>query len=433
MRLLHDPGVRTILFSTVLGAAGVVSGILVARSLTPSGRGSLAALTEPAFLMMAVAGVGLDDALTRSVAVDRTSPAMVRGLAFRWSIPYGLAVAVLISMIQVNFVVSPDLHPEAIAIALLAPFFLVTRFISGILNGFGKTTAWNLARIAANSSYSLLIVGLYVLGALTLRAAVVCWIMCYLISALTATWLMYSATSSADPQPTLARSETTRTVSTPRLRELLKFGWKVNIGKISSQLNQRIDQTVLAFLVTPAELGKYAVAATLSLSPGVLMLGYSAYAFGNCSRQHDPLRRRAVARTHMRIGFLLTAAIYLPLILYSPELLTLAFGRDYASESSLVQLLCLGAAFFFGAQTTIAALNAMGYPGTSARWQFFGLIITVLGLLFLVPKYGIEGAAWTSVGAYVLYAASLFISSVLKLQQRHAGVVHASQQKEEST
>lgn len=397
--------------SVVMGLSGLVAGVLIARGLGPENRGLLAAITAPAFLLMTLGMCGLDDSLTRYVANGELRRRSGVRVAVRWSVWAGLAAALASSGLLIFFVVDEALWFEAIAISLLGPVFLLNRLLAGLLNGAGRHRAWNVARASGGVVYAVLVAIAWGLHVLTLPVAVLCWVGCFVAAAVISVALTARAVR---PE---RRDSDRREVG---LRDLLRYGWKTAFGKISSQLNQRADQAVMAFLIPAVSLGQYAVAATIALAPGLVITGYSSYALGARSRSGG-VRWSDRSLSFSATGWALTILIYLPVIVFAPEIVTVGFGSSYEEAIDLTQLLCVASIFLFGAQTTMSVLGAAGRPGAGAAAQGVALGVTVVGLVLLVPRLGAYGAALTSMAAYFVFAVYISIVAASANRRRNVG------------
>jgi O-antigen/teichoic acid export membrane protein len=148
-------------------------------------------------------------------------------------------------------------------------------------------------------------------------------------------------------------------------------------------------------LVEPRVLGLYAVAVTLATMPSVLIRGMNGALFPRIAAGDGALTAKA-----LRITLLLVGVTSLALAVICKPLLTVLLGEAFADATPLVLILLVGGLMRAGAETLESSITADGAPGATAVAQALALIVTVPGLVLLVPTLGGEGAALVSVAAY---------------------------------
>jgi O-antigen/teichoic acid export membrane protein len=91
---------------------------------------------------------------------------------------------------------------------------------------------------------------------------------------------------------------------------------------------------------------------------------------------------------------LVVAPIVAILLAYSPELLDIWIGADFARQSAQVaQLLAVGVFINVLAQVPFAALQGIGRADIPAKLQLIQLPFYALGIVYLVDRMGIVGVA----------------------------------------
>lgn len=201
------------------------------------------------------------------------------------------------------------------------------------------------------------------------------------------------------------------------LRPLLRYGLKAVPATAGTQLNNRLDQLIIAPMISLGDLGLYAVAAGTSFAPAVLPMSMAASAFATVEK--DAHRgRQASAATAIRHGILVSALAAAGLALVTPLLLPLVYGSAFAGAITPTIILLGGSVAWGGQFVASQCANALGQPGYSSTGEVAGVVVTVVGLVIFVPLYGIIGAAMVSLAAYVTRLA------VTLLLLRREGVKH---------
>jgi O-antigen/teichoic acid export membrane protein len=202
-----------------------------------------------------------------------------------------------------------------------------------------------------------------------------------------------------------------------RLRPLFGYGLKAMPATVGPQLNNRLDQLIIAPMVSFGDLGLYAVAAGTSFVPAILPISMATGAFATVEKDAHR-NRQASAATAIRHGILVSALAAAGLALVTPVLLPLVYGSAFAGAIGPTIIL-LGGSVAWGGQIVAAqCANALGQPSYASTGEVTGVAVTIVGLVVFVPLYGIIGAAAVSLAAYVTRLA------VTLLLLRKEGVKH---------
>jgi O-antigen/teichoic acid export membrane protein len=183
-------------------------------------------------------------------------------------------------------------------------------------------------------------------------------------------------------------------------RSLFRYGFRVQVGNWSNAASVRLDQLLLSLLAPASSLGLYVVAVTyanvLQTIPGsaaMVMLPeiVRANAAGTAGVCAERWYRRALWTTVVGGAVLAaTAMILVPLL----------FGSAFADAIPIVMVLIPATIVLGMNQLLVAAFRGVGRPGIGSRSELIGVIVTVLALAALLPRYGALGAAVASLAAY---------------------------------
>jgi O-antigen/teichoic acid export membrane protein len=196
--------------------------------------------------------------------------------------------------------------------------------------------------------------------------------------------------------------------SWPLGRKIVVYGARGQLGGLLSLVNLRLDVAILGALAGPAVLGIYAIAskyAELLRLPG-LAVNYVLYPLFSRRSARD-----ARARTRSLIGPVagLTALCAGPLAFAAGPLLPLLYGHAFTGAIHPAWIL-LGGLLGDGLTGLVGAyLFGVGRPGLNSLAIAAGVVVTVVGDLVLIPRYGAVGAAWASAAAYLTTVATLLV------------------------
>ncbi len=389
---------------TVVGAAAssfalplsaLVTSPILARSLGPEIRGELAAVLAPIAFATLIATVGIPEALTFFVASRRRQPlkfaatgAIIGGAAGV------IAASVLIVLAPILLSHSPQYVTLLRSIALLVPVFLAGAALRGALQGKGNFNAVNVERWLSVSSRVVLIVGLALAGGLTVSSAA--WV----TNATAAFALLVLLAAVIRWRRKIERTGDTGSVWTP----LLGYGMRVWPGAISMLMSLRADQVVMAPIVSPQQLGYYAVAVAVAEVPWA---GFGAL--------RDVIFSRSTQRgesTLIAVASRLCLIVFVPAVIIGivlmPWAMRFVFGPEFSEATIMAQILLVASLPAGLATICGAGLMSLGRPGALSVTQAVASILSVGFVLLLTPEWGGLGAACASLLSYViLFAVTL--------------------------
>ena len=372
----------------------VVTGVILARTLGPSGRGELAAVVLWPTMLWTVGNLGVVDSVTfhsaRRTAPQRSIVSTSLAIALVQS-----AVLVAIGLVLVPLVLAKQeasVVRDCMIFLASIPTSLVTLYLASVLNGTHRFVPFNVVRATVFLGNAAGLVALAIASELTVTSAMIAYLASQVLTVLIAViFVLPSSGPPSRPQRLLAR-------------EMLAYGWRSQLSTISNLLNERVDQLVISIVLAPASLGLYVVAWTMtSLSS---MIGYSVTfaALPRVAQAKSAEERRARAHRYVFLTFISTAAVTVPVLLLAPEILRIVFGADFVQATGVTRVLLVASIPLGTARVLEAVLKGINRPLHAGFAEGAGLIVTAVGLAALLPTLGLMGAAITSLAAYLLAA-----------------------------
>ena len=199
------------------------------------------------------------------------------------------------------------------------------------------------------------------------------------------------------------------------IRPLVAYGAAQIAVVTPAALNQQLDQLVLSQTVPAADLGRYAIAVSLTLLPLPLVsaIGYVAFPRLASERELTPETRR-LQRSAILGSAGLAVMTLVPLVVVSPWLVPFIFGAAYRGAVPLVWILAPGALFLVCGQVIGNLLSGRNHPGIAAKAQGLAAISTLALLFALLPFLGVYAAAIASTIAYGI-SAGFMLHGLLRL------------------
>jgi O-antigen/teichoic acid export membrane protein len=361
---------------------GLATGPILARALGPSGRGTLAAILVPLFVASWVAALGLP-AFARFSAAREGRPRVLMTTLAVMAVAIGLVAFAAAPTIASALAEGRDVVHDLLLVGLaLLPVLIFGNVVFSTIAGL---ELWRLTVTAQLLPPVATLVGLAALWAadgLTVTTAAIVSIGCLFLVFL--------------PGALALRGAGAFRFERRLARQGLAFGLRAWPGQLSSVANARLDQLLMITLVSPADLGFYVVAWTVSTGPAVLGKAF-AFAHGPRIARGEERRVFVGCRLLMPLALVATAGI----AALTPLVLPLLFGAAFEAAIPLALILLGSAVPYQGAVFLGEALSASGRPGRYSIGQVVALCITVPGLLLLLPWMGVTAAALVSVAAHL--------------------------------
>jgi O-antigen/teichoic acid export membrane protein len=376
-------------FNFAAAAAGGLGGIIIARAVGPTVRGEYAAVTAWMGILLLVGGMGQPTALAYYVAREplhahdyvATSRAMMLATGM-----VALMVGILLAPVLAHRLPAVTTGYR-IAFGASIVVFAGGSFGASLLSR--DLHRWNVVRLVQPAFSLIAIVVLWRLRRLTLDSIL---IVIVATSVLQLVWA-YHYCRRTGLAPGRAR--------VILVRPLLGYGFAQMATQTPVTLNAQLDQLVLSQTVPAADLGRYAIAVSISLLPMPLVMAIGNVAFPRLAGQRDATdATHRLQRLSVLSSFGLATAILVPLAVVSYWVVPLVFGASYRGVAPLLWVLTPGAVFLACGQVTGDILRARRQLKVVAWSEGIAAIFTIALLIALLPPVGVYGAAIASTVSY---------------------------------
>lgn len=378
---------------TLLGSSGALlfnlyTGIVSARLLAPEGRGVVGAIVGWVMVTTFLSGFGFQQGLSWIESRDhRRAPAILTTTVistFALSI-MGITIAEILLPIGFGAQTDEALRYARIAMVWVLPYMAYNSFgnVFGARQQFG---AVNVLRIAQPILYAVALTLLWIVGQVGVAEVLAVQALSFLIPALVAFAILRRASGMGRPDRSLTR-------------EGASFGFRAYGSTLGQLANTRLDLVVLPAVVVAADIGLYVVA----VSAATLVVGL----FGSLQVVVFPAAARAggaaavqLAQRAIRIVMLASIAVASVLGLGASWFVQVLYGAEFIGAVRPLRIMLPGVCCWATAAIVAASLKAIGRPMGATIAQLVGVVVTLVGLAVLLPRYGIAGAALTSTLSY---------------------------------
>jgi O-antigen/teichoic acid export membrane protein len=386
----------------VMTVIGVGTGVITARALGPHDRGLFQMLVLLPTMLSNFAKLGIPQAAVYSVRRRGADVSAVVSNAVWFAVVLGLLMA-LICYAGRDWLLARVIKgaPEQalLPMLLLIPFVLLQVYLLGIVQAMERFGEYNIQQIVPNV---LALVGMAVvllwlqgglLGAVLTQAGIVVFV---------TGWLALRVHR-------LARIRWR--FDTELGREMLTFGGKSYVQTLAATLHLRIDQYMIGYLLDPAQVGLYAVAVNLT---NLLLRVPDALGTVLFPRLAGASEDRAHAATaevsRLTLGLVGVGAV--AFALGGPLAIPLLFGERFAGAVAPMLVLLPGIVM-------MSLYLILSRNFTSRNRQQTNIVAAALALginvgtnLWLIPHWGIVGAALSSCLSYGAAAVVLLVAFI---------------------
>ncbi len=377
----------------VTAGLGLFNGFFLARLIGPSGKGDYYLLTFLPPTLMILGQLGLPQAFAFFSARGMTQGLVKRTIVLTAliSIPILLTTMALLPVLRDT--VLHGLEPVAVVIPLLAlPLLLNATFATGIVVGRQAARWLAIVNVCVSVSATILILVLAGVFGLGVWGALIAFVVTAVILAV---GFLLAATRVSRAVPATGSAS---------YRELLRYGLPLYPGGLTQFFGYRADIYLLAGLLADpsAPLGYYSLAVSMAelvfFFPNAVATFFFPHVAG--SSREDSDRQVPVVS---RVTLLLTGTVGLALVPVAAVAISVLLP---AFEPSLPALYILlpGVVAISVSKVLAGYVTGLGRTGTSSLVSILTFAVNVVLNVFLIPRYGILGAAAASLISYTLSA-----------------------------
>lgn len=194
------------------------------------------------------------------------------------------------------------------------------------------------------------------------------------------------------------------------MKSMIKLGLVNAIAIFIMQLNYRLDILMLKKLSTLEEVGYYSLA--MQIAEQLWHIPYAIESIvlsRSANTKNDQALHRTVASI-FRVSLLISLFGGLCIFFIAPILVPLVFGKEFVQSVKMIQVVLPGILVLVGFRILNSRLTGMGKPQIAIYTFMPALVINFILNLFLIPRFGGIGAAWST---NVSYAAGSVIFVIL--------------------
>ena len=388
-------------------AIGLITTVVVARTLGPEGRGLYAVAMAIGAIGVQCGTLGLHTVNSYAAAKDRSSlPGLVGN---------SLAVAAMVGALAMTgtyiaVAIRPQIAPLGGSLLFLAllwiPFGLAYTLVQCLLLGVNAVAVYNRAELANRTLALVMIVGLMLLHAVSPQ------------SVLAVGLVMTAGAGAAAVRHLVRDSGRAPQPSWKLFTGNFSYGLRAYLGTFFCFLVSRTDVLMLKYLASTEAAGHYSIAGTMADNVSILPVIVASLLLPKLSATAD-IRRKYTLMKKTVVG---TTAILVPLfgatMLLAPWAIRVLFGEAFAPAAPAYLWLMPGMLFLGIEMVAVQFLNSIGFPVVVVWIWFCCALVKVFANFWVIPIYGVAGA---SVVASCVYLVALVLIASVVYRKAHGG------------
>jgi len=374
---------------------GIILLIILARVLGPEGKGIYTLIILIPTLAIKLAGLGIEEANVYFTGSKKIPIKNIISNSFILAFSIGLILILLFlgfsnfNFFQ-NFLNSNKINTSYLWLAVLTiPFTFLFVWLNNIFLGREEIIKFNALNIffvffqLIAAIFFLIIMKQGVWGAIfsyVLATIVTALIIIFLIKKIIPTQLSFNKES---------------------LKNGLNYGIKAYLGIIAQFLNYRLSILLIAIFLTPVSVGLYSIAVEIVEKLWLIPMAVATVLFPRVSSVQASQANILTPKVCRHTLFIMPIISFCLAILTYP-LVKIFFGSAFLPAVIPLLVLLPGIIAFSGVRILLADLFGRGKPEIGMWAGFTSLAVNILLNIFLIPKWGIVGAAFASTIAYIL-------------------------------
>ncbi len=188
----------------------------------------------------------------------------------------------------------------------------------------------------------------------------------------------------------------------PLAKAMFTYGWKTQLSSFLQFLNNRISYYVLEFFKGVSSVGIYSVGVAFSEAIWSLSRSLGVVLYAKLLNSDGQENAVSSTKASLKIGFIFSSVFAVALLLIPANMYVYIFGSEFYRTKQIILLFAPGiiavalghiVGNYFSAVNKLRILNVK---------SLLGLFFTVPALLFVVPRWGILGAAAVASCSYIL-------------------------------
>lgn len=377
----------------VFGAT-LVSGIIIARGLGPTGKGIIALLILLPTLLLRIGNFGLGAALIYYTGTKKYSlkTLTTNSVFMAMIIGFSLVLVFLIFFqpIYNSFFAKDSVNPLFVkTIICILPFQLILFYLSHNLLIQNKIRAYNIIELTTVMTNALLLVVLVIFAKLGVLGAIIAFFSSVMAPLVIAIIHTYSSI-----QFTLG-------LHLKAFVDSIKYGMKNLLTTLSDFMNYRADVLIMGYFLNAAQIGTFTVAIGLGELLWYIPNSIGTVLFPRISSVDHQTANEITAKI-CRISLATVIFCSIVLLVVAHFLIGLLYGQAFLSATQPLFILLPGIVTLSMTRLLSSDITGRGKPGIVASVSLSIAILNIALNIILIPHFQLMGAALSASISYII-------------------------------
>ena len=383
--------------------------IIIARNFSPEMYGlfSLALMISGFFL--AFSSLGIHSGILRFISFYRGRKQInnIKQILKTSTIilAFSTTLAMLILFFSADFISINIFHNSNLAIFLkifsfFFPFAIFSGLFLGIMRAYEKIGWYSFIGNILLTFTQLIFIVIFILLGLK-KGAIIFSYNLGLLAMLIASFLFCKyKLPEVFGKPKIEKKEKKKII-----RELFSYSWPIIFLGLIMSIFSWMDSFAIGFFKTVADVGVYNAAVPIALLLGVIPALFLQLFLPLITKEYSRKNFKLIKELSKQIGkwiFVLNLPFFIIIFLYPGAIINIFFGSAYIYAANSLRMLSVG---FFFYSIFILSENFLLMVGKSKIILFNLIIASTVNIILniiLVPRYGINGAAFSTMLSYII-------------------------------
>ncbi|MEI6901377.1 MAG: polysaccharide biosynthesis C-terminal domain-containing protein [Bacteroidota bacterium] len=198
------------------------------------------------------------------------------------------------------------------------------------------------------------------------------------------------------------------------MKSMVRLGSVFALSIFVMQLNYRVDIILLKRYSTLEQVGLYSLAMQIAEQLWHVPYAIETIILTRSANAPDDKSVHKTVASILRVSILFGLFGSLLIVVLSPPLIPLIFGKEFQGSVEMMQWILPGTLFLVGYRILNSRLAAMGKPQIAIYTFIPALVLNIVLNLLWIPKWGGMGAVWASNVSYA-FGTILFVGIFSKI------------------
>ncbi len=189
------------------------------------------------------------------------------------------------------------------------------------------------------------------------------------------------------------------------IKRIINLCWPLMLIIVSHNLLSKLDQVLIGQFLDRTEVGFYSsssrIVELLGTIPTIMLASLYTAILNAKKNDNSQYYNRLVSLSRFLIIMSVGSALFISF--FSLEIITLLFGKDYESAAGILRIQSFSFIFYSMSVVSTHWYIAEGLNKLLMTKTLLTSIFSISLNLFLIPRYGVNGAVYTTLLTYVLF------------------------------